>query len=558
MEESPKSSKHIGVWLFGIAYALLLTPLLWEYIDQLLGKPFYKWVPIYVVVLVVAFFNAYRKAPVSKIETAQWTLITVLLCTFLLTVVAYLYYAWWVIMVSALVAIGALFIYLSGFRKIPHLLGLWGALFLLVRLPDQVERRLLGLFEGFSTKIGSVLIDYSGTYHVMQSDLMVIGGYELNVERICNGYFSILTMAAVAALYAFWRRRTIMHSVGLIVVAVIVAASINVLRVAVVGIVYAKTGVDIMQTGWLYALLFVSLFLGTVGIVSVDAFLTLLLQPIERTTSKLDGSGLARLWNWVTDFKVGVFFERFCQSKSSASRGSKALVVVCCSGVIGLCVFEGLILNARRSGEVGRTRFMHDKSEDLANINPVEVSFTRAGWEVLSFEEEVRKRNSLWGANSFIWKLQYRDVVVIMALDYPFDKWHDVRVCYTNLGWKIQTMAMSNLEQSTGWGASETQMTLPTGDYGFILCSHMDHLGNKVVPKPTASNLNMVGYYLHPKQWQAPFKINVDKDTNTFYQTQVMVTTAFPLDEPTKQEIRDMYGEFREQTRKLIEEESKK
>lgn len=558
MEGSSKTSKHIGVWLFGVAYTLLLTPLLIKYFDYLLSRVFYQWAPFYAAILLGVFVRLWLKAPQAENRPPQWFLIGTLSFSFFLTAVAYLYYTGWVAMAAAIVALGALMIYLSGFRKVDRIFGLWALLLFLVRMPDQVERRLLSFFEGFSTKIASVFIDYSGTYHVVQSDVMVIEGYEIDVERICNGYFSIFAMAAVAGLYALWRRRTLVHAVSLIPVALVIAAGVNVLRVALVGIVYAETGTDIMLTGWLYALIVASFSIGVLGLVSVDSLFVLLMKPIGDLDRKVEGGGVACVWNWLMQFRVGTFFEPFRVGAMSGDKPSKALSVVCSCSLLVLAIFEGLILHGIWTDEAGEKRFMYDSKEELALIDVDLVEFSRPGWEVLSVEEEIRDFSSIWGQYSYIWKLQYRDVVVIMALDYPFDKWHDVRLCYTRLGWKINTMGMSSLEQSTGWGASETQMTLPTGDYGFILCSHMDHLGGKVVPKPTASNLNMVGYYLHPKQWQAPFKMNVDKDTNTFYQTQVMVTTAFPLDEPTKQEIRDMYGEFREQTRKLIEEESNK
>lgn len=558
MERSSKPSRHLGVWLFGLAYALLLTPLLIKYFDYLLSRVFYQWAPFYAVLLIGAFIWAWRRALPSKSRPPQWFLIGTLSFSFFLTAVAYLYYTGWVAMVATVVGVGALMIYLSGYKQVDKIFGLWALMLFLVRMPDQVESRLLSLFEGFSTKIASILIDYSGTYHVVQSDVMVIEGYEVDIERICNGYFSIFAMCAVAGLYVLFRRRSLAHAVSLVPVALVITASVNVLRVALVGICYAKTGIDIMQTGWLYALLIASFSLGILGLLSVDAFLVLLMKPINDLERKVEGGGLARAWNWLMQFRVGAFFEPFRIEPEAHHTSSKALSVICSCSLVGLAIFEGLILHGIWTDEAGEKRFMYSSKEELALIDVNIVEFSRPGWEVLAVDEEVRDFSSIWGQYSYIWKLKYRDLIVVMALDYPFDKWHDVRLCYTRLGWKIDTMAMSNLEQRTGWGASETQMTLPTGDYGFILCSHMDHLGGKVIPKPTASNLNMVGYYLHPKQWQAPFKMHVDKDKNTFYQTQLMVTTAFPLDEPTKQEIRDMYGEFREQTRKLIEEESKK
>ena len=462
-------------------------------------------------------------------------------------------------MVALLLMLGALCLYLSGQRRVDRLFGLWVLLFFLVRLPDQVERRLLSQFEGLSTKVASVVIDYFGSYHVVQSDLIIIDGHEIDVDLICNGYFSIFTMAALAGVYALWRRRSLVQVLCLVPGAMVVAAAVNVLRLAFVGVYFAKTGVDITEGSGLYWMLLASLVVGVLGLLSLDALLQLVFGSIDLDGRKSDGSGLVRVWNALVGFspiqlvKRGYSGGEAPRHGSQFGRGAQVTVGVC---FLLTLIFNGLILKENYGNERVTLRFMHDDKSELAELDPEQIRFTRPGWQLLSTETEERSSKSIWGQFSYIWKLQYQEVVVVMALDYPFDKWHDVRVCYTNLGWKVQTMAMSPLLESTGWGASETQMSLPTGDYALIMCSHNDHLGEVVQPKPTDQNLSMVMHYLHPKQWQEPFKLEVDKDKNTFYQTQLMITNAFALDEPTKQEIREMYGEFREQVRQIIAEQA--
>lgn len=386
---------------------------------------------------------------------------------------------------------------------------------------------------------------------------MVIDGYEIDLAKICSSHFSVVSMVAVVALYALWRRRPVLQVSFLVVGAFAIGTAVNVLRVATVAIVYAKAGFDLMDTGWFYLMAVVSFALGFLLLLSYDALLSFFLQPVTLNEHKKDGRGLGVIWNAIVDFRIGGFLSKFRKpvTEQAPAKGRPVLVGLVVVSVLALASFEAVVLYYRWGFGSYQTYFMHDK-KDLVVVTADDVQFTRPGWEVLSVDTEEREFSSIWGAYSFVWRLQYYDTMVIMALDYPFDKWHDVKVCYTNLGWQVDTEALAMLPSYNEWGASETQMTLPTGDYGFIMCSHSDHLGGVVQPKPTDHQLSMVKYYLHPKQWTAPFGVSVDKNKNTFYQTQVMVTSAFPLDEPTKQEIREMYGEFRAQTRELIEQKS--
>lgn len=547
----------IGVFSLGIVMLLLLGPLLEKHFGILAGRTHYQWFPLLLVFLPIVFTVQWRKASPAEDKPMSWALIVGGFGIVLLTAVAYLYFTGWVAVVAAIGVLGILAAYASGFRRVDRLFGIWALLFLLVRLPNQIEGRLLILFQNISAKVASVIVDQSGTYHVVQGGNMVIDGYEIDLAKICNGYFSIVSMVVIVSLYALWRRRPVMHVALLVAGAFGIATAVNVLRVATVAIVYAKAGFDLMDTGWFYLMAVVSFGLSFLLLLSVDALLSFFLQPVTINEHKKDGRGMGVAWNAIVDFRAGEFLAKFRRPAAQQAESKKrpVLVGLVVVSLLALTSFEAVVLYYRWGFGSYDTYFMHDK-ETLAIIEPDEIEFTRPGWELLSVDVEEREMSSIWGAYSFVWRLQYYDTMVIMALDYPFDKWHDVKRCYTKLGWQVDTEALAMLPSYNQWGASETQMTLPTGDYGFIMCSHSDHKGGIVQPKPTDHQWSMVKYYLHPKQWTAPFGVSVDKNQNTFYQTQVMVTSAFPLDEPTKQEIREMYGEFRAQTRDLIEQKS--
>ena len=60
---------------------------------------------------------------------------------------------------------------------------------------------------------------------------------------------------------------------------------------------------------------------------------------------------------------------------------------------------------------------------------------------------EKRDRDNPFGAHSRTW--QYRNkqsVLGIISFDYPFPEWHDLRLCYTAVGWTMDKSAMFNVQ----------------------------------------------------------------------------------------------------------------
>ncbi|WP_018970624.1 exosortase U [Rubritalea marina] len=558
--ESQSSTSEAKNWGFQVLCALLLislVPVLIDHFADLWARSHYKWFPVLICIVLGLLYKSWKNSEVAQFRPRPWALCVGYTFCLALAGVAYLYFTGWVAMVTSIFVIGLMLAELNGRKRMPRAFAIWSLLFLLVRVPHQVERRFLTLFQGLSSKGASPAIDYAGHYHVFQGKVLVIDGYEIDISGICNGPFSLIGMVALAAVMAVVMKRSLIQGILLMLFGVVAAAFVNILRITAVGVVYASYGVDIMTNIWEYVLLVGSYALGVILLFSMDALLVFLFTPVGEEKPNKYGKSLARVWDRLTELGPMALMQVF--RKSTDTEGGRiprwsiailSVALLCFGG------FGAPVLYYQYGFGDYQTYFMHDKSQ-LAIIEPELVRFDRDNWTLIGIETEERPFASLWGAYSFIWRLRYHDTLVIMALDYPFDKWHDVKVCYGRLGWQASSERLEPFKRYIDWGASETEMTLPTGDFGFILCSHCDHEGNVVQPKPTDHRFDMVMYYLHPKQWAAPYGVSVDRNKNTFYQTQAMVTTPFALDEPTKQEIRLMYEEFREQTRLLIQQETR-
>ena len=63
---------------------------------------------------------------------------------------------------------------------------------------------------------------------------------------------------------------------------------------------------------------------------------------------------------------------------------------------------------------------------------------TLAGFRLASFRHERRGSNYLWAQNSYHWEYSDDTLQATVSLDSPWDTWHNLNVCYSNVGWKTE------------------------------------------------------------------------------------------------------------------------
>lgn len=407
--------------------------------------------------------------------------------------------------------------------------------------------------EDVSLETASLVLDYLKVLHSVQGGLLALPEYHFDIQAICSGWVSMVSTVMMAAILAVARNRKCLHSVSLLLSAVGCCWLLNIFRTIVVVGVQIRFDTDLLAEGYLWAYQLGSLLVALVLVGSADAFLVFLLGAItkkdEGSPKKLSYKGsLVTLWRYACEFKLSEVLGRFSSSLRMKPMSSVMTVMVF-GGLFAFLVMNALVVYYRPES-LGE-QAMHGE-ESLTKIDEGSVVFDRPGWEVIHYELEKRPYSSIWGSYSNIWTLAYHGVSVTMSLDYPFDDWHDIKVCYSNLGWEIEDEKIIDDSLLYQWAASETDMALPNGDSAMLLCSHCDHLGNVVVPKPAEHGWEMILYRIRPERMTPPFSSRVGKGERTFYQAQCKVSTPMPMDEATKEEIRMMYARFRQQARDAI------
>ncbi len=548
MESKKQDWWNWGLLLWGL---LLFVPIMVESIDEDLHLPWLIWKPILIVIIGLLFILQKKR----KLEFQRGGMPLIwyasLVLTLALLVGAYLYDMKILSYVTLIMWMGLVGWYVSSKVEVTRLFALWGLLCFVCGLPGQLELKFLRLVSGLAAKMASPVVDMLGVFNVVQGEVMKVGESEINLEAIANGFFSFHGVAVLAGLLCCFRKRSLWHALLLVLSSFAVSIVMNAIRIVGVGVSLARWDIDIMQGAWQYVLLVASYGVSVLCLLSLDAFFEFFLHEVVEPSGRT-GKKIVKYWNCLVGFRLGHLLSKWRERCPNALMSLKLCRGFTSLALVGVTVVVSSIklTDAKSSSEK-----MHSRQE-LSVIDTSRVKFTRPGWKFLKVESEERPFDSVWGAFSFVWHLKYNDTTVVMALDYPFDQWHDVRVCYGKLGWLVEAEGVAQIENNRAWSASETDMSLPTGDYGYILCSHCDHLGSVVQPKPAATGIELLKYKFGRNNWVAPFGAVEDKSKNTFYQTQVMVTTAYPLDEVSKKEIRMMYGEFREQIRALIKQKS--
>ena len=535
----------IFVWVIG-----LFAPVVQYYIDGARNETFLMWVPVSLLLTAGMASWKWWRAPVKsdpqELPLARLTLALVL--SLLLLSLSYLYGSALLSLGPLVLSVGLLFVIGGQSRSVKGWFGLWALFLLVCRLPGQLELKLLRTSTAYSSEISSSVLDSLGVLNAVQAEVLAIKSDSFDLDVICESHFTYYLVVALAAYFSYFRARPLVHTLGMLAGGYAVAILVNAMRVVLVVIAQRQLQLDILVGGWAIALFVLSLVLSLGLLWSFDSLLQFLLAP-SADPKREEGKKLTRCSNWLAAMRLSSWLPVLLRGARWDRKFRVASLVVLAVSLLGMTVFVGLV--ERSKSKMGAELQMN-KLDELVVIDPADVQFTRPGWKLLDVEREQRPFDSIWGAYSFIWRLKYHDTMVIMAMDYPFNHWHDVKVCYGKLGWTIDQEQVVELEGEDDWKVSETDMMTPTGDFGYILCSQVDQAGGYGTPKPADTGWDYLKFKLGPAHWVEPFRRTKTKDANTFYQSQAMVSTDFLLDEPTKQEIRLAYDEFRKQTRQLI------
>jgi len=431
---------------------LAMLPLVGRYFGRLWDEPHYQYFPILLGVIAFLGWSRWSEAPVAVRPLRQRLVLLTGLLAILVLTVAILYQVPILAMLAMTLGLAVFGLVLARYRKVENLFGIWCLVLLLIRPPWGYDEKLMGWLQDLATVVSSRLLDLFGCFHLTEGNVLTFPGKTFFVDEACSGVISLRTILAASAVIVVLRNRPLLHAVLLILVGLFWAGMMNVVRIGLIAAAHLKFGVDLSE-GWQHEVTGLVVFvMATGGVLSTDGLLQFLLDPLDGKR-QFPGSRLGLWWNKMVgwgdlslkqgDFDAGEGAPTAELGKWTTRFGWTS------AGVLGVLValqFSVFFVDRGKSGEIRTAGLDPETVLGREAFEPSEES-----WKVVDFEVKSRSSRSVWGENSLVWTLDFDGLKVVMSVDYYFNKWHELTVCYRAAGWQLGGREVQPSNEESAW-----------------------------------------------------------------------------------------------------------
>jgi exosortase len=338
-------------------------------------------------------------------------------------------------------------------------------------LPGTAEQSITIWMQRLASNISSRLLDMLGIIHYRQGVVLVLAEQSFMAEEACSGIRSLFSsITAIVFWGATHRYHWFRHLIN-VLQTILWVVVFNALRIVLVVWIEDQTDYSIANGLAHYGvglLVFICIF----GMVlSTDQLLASIVTPRnEFAPELLENKPAIPNIPWLD----------WLQWKSSRS-----------SGFVWMGVFAALSLVAIRLQSV---QYFVNSRESFAFLNEIAMPVSDASdvpseikqWKVVDFEHAVRPEQNQFGAESYVWTLSDGERKVVLSVDGIFNEYHDLWICYTNIGWRVEQVREYELADSVPKGLNDLtilRMSKNTGETGVVLFTAVDRTGKIVAPQ---------------------------------------------------------------------------
>ncbi|MEP0347627.1 exosortase U [Rhodopirellula bahusiensis] len=362
----------------------------------------------------------------------------------------------------------------------PHdksLLILGLPLLLLIRLPLGYDQLLVIQLQHLTTMMSSLLLDVLSIPHAVTRNVIELPSRELFVAEACSGIQSVFTMAFLSTLIVAINRRKLWLAPFYLIIALILAAGGNVLRVTMVAVADQWMSLD-LASGWAHDILgYTTLAISAFFLWSFDGMIMTLMHVTGTTSDEQPDNPILHLWNWFVDDgqnvdAVGEYYRsnqvgsdpkelgfqillarllRRLQAKPIAA----AMVVLV---VVLVSVSSTFAMRVSASGveEGARGAFV----DGLILDPPANwISPSNLGFELTEHRKAREGGNPILGRNSDLWVFESnvdgKYVRGQFVVSQTYSEWHELCLCYENLDWRLLNRV---LETTDAGNASDSPL----------------------------------------------------------------------------------------------------
>jgi exosortase len=522
-------------WLLLLLPLAALAPLLTAHASHLWTLPHYQFFPFVVFGAVVLAWSRWGSAPrgANDLRTA-----------FALLVGAWLVLALGETVNSPMLAVVALQMILAaglfalgGSVLFRALLPAWAFLWILVPLPFGLDRLLVSSMQNVASKASSAVLDCFGVIHVLDGNVVRVAQKPLFVEEACAGLSSLFTLVACSLFLVLWLRRPLGRAILLMVSSVGWVLACNILRIVTIAFCLDAFGPewDLSKEPRHSILGFGCFCLAVLLIWSTDRFFLFFLPSWNNEEPAPSAAPAA------SDQAVQPVVPKTVRLADLCRLASAPLAAAFCVVLVMHFAIHSFIL----PDPVAPPGF----DDKIQQIGEKSLPAAIDGYVKKAYGTDRRDTGSAFGEYSKVWV--YRkgvDTHLLISLDYPFPKFHDLAPCYVGRGWNVES---SNTTQELNPNPKnapefwhELRLWKEGGRFGYVVFAEFNAEGDaltgesRLLGSLQRNERALQAIYdriFRPEEFKAP------KPLGPAYQIQALIEADEPIQEKERTELQRVF-----------------
>ena len=327
---------------------------------------------------------------------------------------------------------------------------------LAVRLPANTDLLVIQTLQDLTSRVASKILNLVGCLHLRDGNVITLTSKTLLVEEACSGIQSLFTLLFLAVLICCYNRRRAFHSTLVIGSAVFFAGFMNVFRVISIALAEDWWQVD-LTAGWQHDMLGYAVLGMAAGLVyNFDFFLLGLTARVPDGDLDIPNvefrNPCVAAFNWLIATRTRHTPRGLDSAQDTQSMSWKrAITVSTALCVVGLSAQAVALLSS--SDRTTQSTFM--TTSDILNESSVNADV--AGFQRANYQIEERDTTSDNGSFSNVWDFRSNSITARVSCDHPFCGWHDLRICYRGVGWRVMETRIDRTDPE--WPAVQVRLT---------------------------------------------------------------------------------------------------
>ena len=463
-------------WKYAVFLAALVAhiPVGMEYSRRMWRAGHYQFFPLLMIVVAWLIYDRVQNAKVVNQESQTSNVLLGLNLATL--VIATLFYSPFLWILSLLFLIASFIYTIWGTEGLFSALPAWLLLLFVVPLPKNFDTYLINQMQFLSSQLASWLLDAFGQIHFREGVVLITEKKQFFTEEACSGVRSLFSSLAAISIfgvmnrYPLWRH---LFNLSQTMIWVIVG---NALRVAIV-VYVSDNWTEEIATGTTHEMLglvvFVFIFLLAL---STDRGLSAWVSARE---NKSDRNVHGEVEEAVVDGKAKVIKKPQPVAQPAAEDASSKSLTVGQWVLIGFFALFTLFAAKLTYNNLGGDFKSFDNLPLLAAEDmPAQVG----GWQQSDFKHEIREAGGLLAPESFVWTYRnQKGQKLTMSLDSPYYYFHNLKSCYSGLGWKVNWDHRYKIVKPDALDLTFLKMSKKQ-EHGICIFSAFDRNAETVIP----------------------------------------------------------------------------